>query len=346
MAVVPKVPTVDIVSADWLEVEKALELKERELLAKEGVTVAEGHLDGYKYRPKVKVVPKQSWEIQPMPNGFPKCGPYNWQHRDVNFEIGEGIAYVTLNRPDANNALNDSMSQALNDVTFALNQRRDIRIVILRAEGKMFCSGGDQQSFADAQAMSEIDNRRSAVSFMKFLYSFQCVPQFTIALVQGSAMGSGIGLMCVCDTVVTVRNARFQASEVKIGTCPATIAPFLVRKVGPAFAKRMLCTGENVSADMAKASGLVQDVVEDELDFSKVVQTFCDKITMCAPNAAARAKRLVQNVAQRPLSIELMSYTGRELADIRIQEEAVKGMIAVQAKTKPYWAESPIRPLY
>lgn len=159
-------------------------------------------------------------------------------------------------------------------------------------------------------------------------------------------MGSGLGLLAVCDVVYTVRSARFTSSEVKLGTAAVTIAPFLTKKLGPTNAKRMLCMGENVSADLAKSMGLVTEVFEDEGDFSKAVEGVCDKVTLCAPNASSRAKNLVHNVSLRPLSLKLFQYVGSELADIRIQEEAVKGMIAVQAKTKPYWAETPIKPLY
>merc|ERR1711972_291212 len=146
--------------------------------------------------------------------------------------------------------------------------------------------------------------------------------------------------------VVAVRNARFTCTEVKLGHSPATIAPFITRKVGPAYAKRIMCMGENINAEIAKQMGLITDIVDDEMDFSKYVESVCDKITLCAPNAASKAKRLVQNVSLRPLSMKLLEYTGGELAEIRIGEEAIKGMVAVQAKTKPYWAENPIKPLY
>eukprot|EP00416_Gambierdiscus_australes_P032899 CAMPEP_0171091152 /NCGR_PEP_ID=MMETSP0766_2-20121228/32264_1 /TAXON_ID=439317 /ORGANISM="Gambierdiscus australes, Strain CAWD 149" /LENGTH=335 /DNA_ID=CAMNT_0011549217 /DNA_START=80 /DNA_END=1087 /DNA_ORIENTATION=- len=333
-------------SNDWVEIEQALEKQEAELLKKEGVIVPENHLDGYKYRPSTKIVDKQSWDVLPLPSRMPKCSSANWSYSEVNFEMGEGIAYITLNRPDANNALNSPMSEALHDAAFELTRRKDIRIVVLRAEGKMFCAGGDPKSFADAAAMSDYDNRKQAISFMKFLYFFQCLPQFTVGLAQGSAMGSGIGLLAACDVVVAVTSARFTVSEVKLGTSPATIAPFVTRKVGAAYAKRILCTAENISAVDAKRMGLVTDVVDDEMDFSKYVESICDKVTLCAPIAASRAKRLVQNVSQRPLSLKLLEYTGGELADIRIGEEAIKGMVAVQAKTKPFWAENPIKPLY
>merc|ERR1719499_1228566 len=114
----------------------------------------------------------------------------------------------------------------------------------------MFCAGGDPRSFQEAAAMSEPDSRKSAVGLMRLLYFFQCLPQFTVGLAQGSAMGTGLGLLAACDTVCAVAAARFVVSEVKLGTCPATIAPFVAGKVGAAHAKRILCTAENVSAPL------------------------------------------------------------------------------------------------
>jgi len=264
----------------------------------------------------------------------------------LNFEIGEGIAYLTLNRPDDNNVLNQSLSLALHDAAFELNMRTDIRCAVLRAEGKMFCAGADPKAFVDAQAITDADNRRNAIAFMKFLYFFQSLPQFTIALVQGSAMGSGIGLLSACDMVVAVQNARFQFPEVKLGMVPATVAPFVAVSMGAANAKRALCSAENLTAAKALEMGLVTEVVEDEADFSRVVGDVCDKLTLCAPKATARCKRLVQNVSRRPINLQIMEYTGNEIQSVQVDEEAVKGMVAVQAKVKPYWAETPIKLLY
>jgi methylglutaconyl-CoA hydratase len=331
-------------STDWVEIEKMLEQKEIELLKKEGIVVPEGHMDGYKYLPKTVVKELQTWEVTPLPSSMPTCSSANWHHSEVNFELGEGIAYLTLNKPESNNAITASMQQALEDAANELHRRQDIRILILRAEGKMFCAGAPPVSYMNA--ISEGDAKKAATSFMKFLYYFQCLPQFTVGLAQGSAMGSGLGLLAACDMVAATRAARFQVTDVKLGVAPVTLAPFITRKVGPAFAKKILCAAENVTADAAKAMGLITDVVDDEMDFSKYVEAVCDKITLCAPSAASRAKRLVQNVSLRPLSMKLLEYTGGELADVRISDEAVKGMVAVQAKTKPYWAERPIKPLY
>jgi len=333
-------------SKDWLEVERFLEQKERELLAKEGIVLPEDHLNGYKYAPKVKIARKNPWDVLPVPNAVPKCRSANWLHKDVNFEIGRGIAYLTLCRPDANNALNDTISQALHDACAELHNRSDVRVVVLRAEGKMFCAGSDPKSFADAHAMSDADNRKAASSFLKFLYYFQSLPQFTIGLVQGSAMGTGIGLLACCDLVCAVRAARFTASEVKLGACPATIAPFVTQKVGVTNAVRMLCTAENLTADKCLEMGLLNHVVDDEAEFNSIVAETCEKVTLCAPLAMSRSKKLAQNVAKQPVTFGVIAYTGEELAAIRVAPEAQAGFAAVVAKTKPYWADAKIKPLY
>lgn len=331
---------------DWLEIEKFLEKKEKEILAKEGVILPEGHLSGYKYLPKTRITDKQPWDITPTPNRPPQCASFNWSHREVNFEVGEGIAYITLNRPDANNALNEGIQRGLEDAVFQLHRQVDIRCVVLKAEGKMFCAGGDPKSFADAHAMTDADNRKSAVMFMKFLHYFQSLPQFVIGLAQGSAMGSGLALLACCDLVVAVQNARFTCSEVKLGTVPATIAPFITTKVGVSNSKRLLCLGENLTAQTARQMGLVQEVCEDDTDFSNIVAEVCEKLTLCAPQATAKSKKLVTNVNQRPFSLAMLEYTENEYKNIRGADEAVKGMVAVQAKTKPFWVEAPIKPLY
>lgn len=326
--------------------EKDQAAKEKEALAKLGIVLKDEHMAGYKYTPFTKVAKKCPWEVLPAPNGPSKCTSTNWSHGDVNFEFGDGIAYITLNRPAANNALNDTLSQGLHDAAVELTSRPDVRVVVLRAEGKMFCAGGDPKSFADAQAMTDADNRKACLSFMKFLYLFQNLPQFTIGLSQGSAMGGGVGLLAACDMVIAVKAARFTVSETKLGTAPAAIAPFVAQKMGATNAKRMLCTAENLTADKCKAMGLINEVVETEADFSPMVADICEKVSLCAPKAVGKSKKLVMSVYKQPLNVQVANFTAEELAMIRIQEEAVKGMVAVQAKVKPYWAETPIKPLY
>jgi enoyl-CoA hydratase/carnithine racemase len=334
-------------SKNWLDVEKYLDQKEHELLAKEGVILPPDHKKGYKYTPKVKIVQKLPWEVCPVPMCPPQSNSQNWIHKDVNFEIGQGIAYLTLNRPDTNNALTDSVMLAIHDAVSELHSRiGDIRVLVLRAEGKMFSAGQLPSAFSDAAALSDADNRKAVATHMKFLYYFQCLPQFTIALVQGSAMGSAIGLLAVCDMVCAVKAARFAVNEVKLCSAPASYTSFVAQKVGVSNAMRILCMCENLTADKMKELGFVNEVVGEAAEFSEIVIEVCENLTATAPNATARSKRLVQNVARSPFTEAVIDYTGMELATIRVDKEAVAGMVAIQARVKPYWAETPIKPLY
>merc|ERR1712080_608853 len=100
-------------SKDWIEVEKYLEQKEGEALEAEGIVLPPEHLKGYKYTPKTKIARKHPWEVHPVPNAKSTCWSANWNHKCVTFEVGAGIAYLTLSQPENNNALNDDIMLAL-----------------------------------------------------------------------------------------------------------------------------------------------------------------------------------------------------------------------------------------
>merc|ERR1719379_1486220 len=109
-------------------------------------------------------------------------------------------------------------------------------------------------------------------------------------MVQGHAMGGGVGLASICDVVIAIKNAQFVLSEVRLGVIPATISPYVVSRIGVANAKRLFCTAENLKAEQAKAIGLVNEVVENVAEGHKMIKEICDKITACAPSAVSAAK--------------------------------------------------------
>lgn len=339
-------PIGTVESRPWEEVEAELNRRERSFLEKRGIKLADNHMDGYKYRPKQRINRIWPWDVVSTPNTAFCQKAENWTHEDVLLELGEGIAYITLNRPYQNNSINDTLARGLHDATCDLAVRKDIRVVVLKAEGRVFCAGGDPQAFTDAAAMSDKESRLASIHFMKYLRMLSMLPQFTIACCQGSAMGSGVGLMAACDMVIATKGAHFTLAEVKLGTIPATVVPFIMTKAGISNTKRLVCTGENITAEKAKFMGLIQEVVETPEDFSPLVREICEKLTLCAPLATSCSKRLATNVASQPMSREVLEYTGEELAFIRTQDEAVKGMVAIQAKAKPPWAEKPINPKY
>lgn len=217
----------------------------------------------------------------------PSCTSKNWKHKDVKLEIGDGIAYLTLNAPERKNSLNFDVQDAFQDACMELHTRKDIRVVVLKAEGSMFCSGGDPKWFQDCAKLPDEENNKGSMQFAKFLYMFQTLPQLTIAMVQGHAMGGGVGLASICDVVIAIKNAQFVLSEVRLGVIPATISPYVVAKIGVANAKRLFCTAENLKAEEARQMGLVQYVCESEDEMKKKLVECCKGAAMCGPEAVA-----------------------------------------------------------
>lgn len=338
---------------EWKFIEEELKKREIENLAGHGLHLPEDHMLGYQYRPSAKVVKQQRkaklmhpWDVtlQADARFTVKCTSKNWKHDTVKFEIGNGIAYITLCDTANMNALTPATCQAIFDATSELKNNKDVRIVVLRAEGKMFCCGADQKTFQDAASKSEEQLKHDDVNTMKFLGQLQTLPQFTVALVQGSAMGLGIGLICACDMAIAVKAAHFQFSEARLGVLPSATLPFIVQKVGPACAKNLVCTAQNCNAEKAAAFGLIQEVVDNSSGLRNWTTTLCEKITLCAPNAVTASKQLAAAVGGQPMSFELMEFTANQLARVRKGVEAEDGMKAVMSRQKPYWATTEVKP--
>ena len=129
-------------------------------------------------------------------------------------------------------------------------------------------------------------------------------------------------------------------SEVKLGVIPATISPYVVGKIGVANAKRLFCTAERFSAAKAKEYGLVQEVLVDESAMGAFVQKICHDMTLCAPGAVAASKRLIEGVAGKTIDDELIAYTAKELAKVRVTDECKEGFSALIEKRKPAWTKA------
>jgi len=350
-----------------------------------GVDLADDHLDGYIYKPnRFKEADRQNvkpWEVSlsdqmdsMLGKLVPSQTPEDWKHTDFLFEVREGIAYCTMNRPAANNAMNDTLSLGWRDAIAYLKGRPDIRIAVLTGNGRMFCAGGDPKSFQAAQAAAGAISQGGeaqgpavpdagaiagtaagieftttqrgkdsmAANMARDFFEWATLPQFTIALLNGSAMGGGVGMLCCCDMVVGVKTAHVTLSEVKLGVIPAMISPYVIRTIGAANAKKLFVTAENCSMQQAKEYGMVQRIVNDVSEFPAVVDEIAQKIRACAPGAVTRAKRAIVNCLNQPTSDSLIGYTAKEYVEARLGEECQEGMRALSTKTKPRWVEAAI----
>ncbi len=248
-----------------------------------------------------------------------------------------GVATITLNRPEVHNAFNAEVIDLMIEILEDLAGADGVRVVLLTAAGKSFSAGADLNWMKHAASFTEEENREDARALGEMLRRLNRLPKPTVALVQGSAFGGGVGLMAACDIVVAVRDAAFSLSEVKLGLIPATIAPYVVAAIGERQTRRFFLTGERFDADEAQAIGLVHELVEDEPALIAAGERMVERLLTAAPGALAEAKELVGAVAGKPIDSHLIEDTARRIAARRAHDEAREGIAAFLEKRRPDW---------
>ncbi|EAP88923.1 MAG: enoyl-CoA hydratase [Oceanicaulis sp.] len=251
-----------------------------------------------------------------------------------------GAAIVTLNRPDKHNAFNADIIARLSDIFETLRANTDeVRVVFLRGAGRSFSAGADLEWMKAAADWTHEDNQADALNLARMLKRLHDLPQTTIALVQGAAMGGGAGLMAACDVAVAVKDAKIRFSEVRLGLTPATISPFVVRAIGPRYARALFATGEGFDGEFAHKIGLAQYVVESADELDDMMEYLGKLAFQTAPGAVRDAKALVDMVADREINDDLLRKTAHQIADRRVSDEGREGLAAFLEKRKPYWAD-------
>ncbi len=253
----------------------------------------------------------------------------------IRLEIdSRGIARLTLDRPDKHNALNDAMIGELSDAAARLAENPAVRCVILAANGPTFCAGGDL-TWMKAQADADRATRLAAATKLAaMLQALDELPVPLIGVIAGNAYGGGVGLAAVCDIVIATPAATFMLSETRLGLIPATIAPFVMRRIGAAGLRRFALTAARFSAAEAAAIGLVSEVQPDTA-LQTALARHIGQTLACAPGAIADAKRLFRRLA---LGQVAQADTIAALADRWETDEAHLGINAFFAKAKPPWA--------
>src|SRR5690242_10655030 len=249
----------------------------------------------------------------------------------------EGIAVVTLNRPEKRNAFDELMIGGLRETFETLKGADHVRAVFLRGAGESFCAGADIDWMQRAATYTEEDNETDALALARMLQHLQDLPQLTVALVHGAAMGGGAGLVAACDFGVALKDAKFRFSEVRLGLTPATISPFVVEAIGPRWAKALFATAEGFDAAFAERIGLVQYAVEDHAAAQRLMDHMIDLIKAAAPGAVSDAKALVRSVAGHKIDDGLAKETARRIARRRASKEGREGLAAFLEKRKPEW---------
>lgn len=250
----------------------------------------------------------------------------------------DGVVFITINRPAKKNAFDAATIAALHEAFETLHGADHVRLVFLRGAGGTFSAGADLSWMRDAVDWSESDNRDDAMGLAKMLKALHDVPALTVALVEGSAMGGGAGIVCACDMAVAVEGSRFAFSEVKLGLIPATIAPYVVEAIGARRAKQLFLTANIFDADYAAHAGII-DMVLPEGSMDEFVLMLTDSLTRNAPGAMGEAKRLVHDVVGQKIDRGLMEETAKRIAQARVSVEGQEGVRAFLDKRDPSWAQ-------
>lgn len=253
-------------------------------------------------------------------------------------EQAEGVATVTLNRPQSHNALTPEMIKGLRETFDELGGDDQIRIVVLRGRGRSFCAGADLGAMRAAAEYSYEENVADSEAIFDLMSTLSSCPKPVVAAVQGAAIGGGVGLVSCCDISIAVSGTIFAFSEVRLGILPAVISPFVTNRMNAGAVRELFLTGERFDAERALAAGLVQHVVESETALEELLQERIRLLLQAAPGAQAAVKELLREIQRRPDS-ELRGYTSQFIAHRRASDEGREGMSAFLEKRKPWWQQ-------
>jgi methylglutaconyl-CoA hydratase len=247
-----------------------------------------------------------------------------------------GIARVTLNRPDARNAMSNELMSQLKDAVQRLGSDDSIRAVVLTGTGDIFCAGGDLKGM-HRQASNTRDGRiGDASDFATTLREIDTMPKLLIGRINGPAFGGGLGLMSLCDITIGLSAASYRLTEVTLGLIAATISPYVVAKIGVPNARRMMLNALPLDGAMAKELGLLDIVVDSEEALDAAVEQEIGHVLKCAPGAVAGSKQLIQFVGSHDHDANFQ-YTVNALADAWESDEIKEGIGAFLGKRKPKW---------
>lgn len=253
-------------------------------------------------------------------------------YEHILYEADGAVATVAMNRPRKRNALSLDHMRELISCLKAIDEAREISVVILRGEGPAFCAGHD---LSEMVGRDPDFYRRLFDVCCELMETIQAIPQPVIAQVHGVATAAGCQLAATCDLVVASEDARFATPGVKIGLFCSTPMVALSRAVGQKKAMQMLLTGEFISAEEALAEGLVNEVVPVE-ELEKETRTLAEKISEASPLVVGVGKGAFYRQLEMP-SEQAYAYTKEVMSFNATFADAQEGIRAFLEKRRPEW---------
>lgn len=254
----------------------------------------------------------------------------------IEFSIDDQVACLWLNRPEKRNALNGKILGELISVFGLLSKKPEARILVLRGRGKVFCAGADLALMSDISGKSDLDLQAEATLFFDCFDSLYRLPMPVICYAQSAVHGGGIGLVAASDFVFSTADTRFSFSEVGLGLVPATVAPFVVRRMGGFKARQYMISGQEMDGTEAFSVGLVDHVVRQE-EAEAEIEKMTGLLKENAPGAVSMTKKLLVDIENKHVTKELRLLTTEIIAKARLSDEAREGLDAFFNNRIPNW---------
>ena len=247
------------------------------------------------------------------------------------YDVKDGAAWITLNRPENRNALSAALVNELYHHLLEANKDPAVRSIVITGNGTAFCAGADLKSPPGAS----IDGGGEAVPYPDVLKQIVNSEKPVIAAVNGAAFAGGLGLVGAADIVITVQDVQFSFSEVRIGVIPAVISVVCLPKLGTHHGMKLFLTGERFTGQQAVDFGLAHRAVP-AAQLIEAVQEEIDMINLGGPNAIIECKKLVRQVPG--LSMQKgFDLTGSWSVKMFKSKEGEEGMASFREKRKPSW---------
>lgn len=246
------------------------------------------------------------------------------------------IGIITLNRAEKRNALNANFISELRSGFLEYAEDEEVKVIILKAEGKVFSAGADLKYLQELQQNSFEENLEDSNNMKELFLQIYRMEKVVIAEVQGHAIAGGCGLMSVCDYAFSVPEAKFGYTEVKIGFIPAIVMVFLLRKLTEAKAKEILLNGQLINSERAHEIGLINKIIPQE-ELTTFTESFAQELIEV--NSAASmglAKRLISQVQGMGLD-EALDLAAKTNAQVRESKDCKKGIAAFLDGEKVIW---------
>jgi methylglutaconyl-CoA hydratase len=254
----------------------------------------------------------------------------------LTVEKRNGVARITLDRPEVRNAFDDALIGRLHESFVSLDEDDSVRAVVLAGNGPAFCAGADLNWMKRMAGYGYEENIADARALAEMLAALDRMGKPTIARVHGPAFAGGTGLVAACDIAVGAPEAKFCFSEAKLGLSPATISPYVVRAIGERAARRYFLTAEVFDAEEALRIGMLS-ILTDRLD--EAIERLLGYLLAGGSQAIARIKDLIRAVTSAPLDEAMIADTARRIAEIRVSTEGREGIAAFLEKRKPSWTK-------